>query len=51
MSIIYILNKAVKGTSRRDFYEKKIKFKTTDDLKDPTYYYYFNSIESDVKNC
>jgi hypothetical protein len=46
LSIIYILNKPQLAFSARDFYEKKIAFRTNnfDNLKQ---YYYFSSIESD----
>jgi hypothetical protein len=55
LAIIYILNKSNgPGIQKRDFYEKKISFKTRnhpmdDDDDQLNHYFYFSSIESDVR--
>lgn len=51
LAIIYILNKGNGiGFQKRDFYEKKISFKSkVGDDSNLRHYYYFSSIESDVR--
>ena len=50
LAIIYILNKGTGiGFQQRDFYEKKISFKTIQPGDDEyKYYYYFSSLDSDA---
>jgi len=50
VSLIYILNKSGGiGVQKRDFYEKKISFKTTAEDGSHKYYFYFSSIEDEVR--
>lgn len=52
LQLIYIENKSAGiGVQRRDFYEKKLSFKTQGkEGNDNKFYFYFSSIESDVRN-